>query len=71
MDGVVITIILLCIIAAGLGTFYIAMELYKLDRQTEMMEMMERRTPEREVYDADWNRIMQDTLLERKGGKKK
>lgn len=65
MDGVVITLIALCITLAALGTWYVAVEIYKLDH------MPTRREVKREFYEADWNRIFEETELKKKGGKRK
>ena len=65
MDGVAIfvvaVLILLCV--AGL--------LYTISQLVELEAMPKRRQVERTVYEADWDRIMEETTLEKKGGKRK
>ena len=65
MDGVAIfvvaVLILLCV--AGL--------LYTIGQLVELEAMPTRRQVEREIIPADWDRIMKETELEKKGGKRK
>ena len=65
MDGVAIfvvaVLILLCV--AGL--------LYTISQLVELEAMPVRRQVEREIIPADWDRIMKETTLEKKGGKRK
>ena len=65
MDGVAIfvvaVLILLCV--AGL--------LYTIGQLIELEAMPTRRQVEREIIPADWDRIMEETTLEKKGGKRK
>ena len=65
MDGVAIfvvaVLILLCV--AGL--------LYTIGQLVELEAMPKRRQVERTIIPADWDRIMKETTLEKKGGKRK
>jgi uncharacterized iron-regulated membrane protein len=65
MDGVAIfvvaVLILLCV--AGL--------LYTIGQLIELEAMPTRRQVERTIIPADWDRIMEETTLEKKGGKRK
>lgn len=65
MDGVAIfvvaVLILLCV--AGL--------LYTIGQLVELEAMPKRRQVERTIIPADWDRIMKETELEKKGGKRK
>lgn len=64
MDGVIITVIALCLVLCGAVLAYTVSALQRLEA------LPKRRVPERVVYEADWDRIMQDTQLERRKGKK-
>ena len=64
MDGVAILVIGLFIALCVAGILYTLNEMIKLDA------MPVRRQVQREIIPADWDRIMQDTQLERRKDKK-
>lgn len=65
MDGVAIFVIALLMLLCVVGILYTMREMIKLDA------MPVRRQVQREIIPADWDRIMQETELEKKGGKRK
>jgi len=65
MNGMIILGILLAIVAVAEVCMYIS--LIAIMRKPPEP----RRAVEREKIPADWNRIMQETVIEKKGGKKK
>jgi hypothetical protein len=65
MDGVAILVIGLCIALCVVGI------LYTISQLIELEAMPVRRQVEREIIPADWDRIMKETTLEKKGGKRK
>lgn len=65
MDGVAIFVIALLMLLCVAGILYTLHEMIKLDA------MPVRRQVEREIIPADWDRIMKETELEKKGGKRK
>jgi hypothetical protein len=65
MDGVAILVIGLCIALCVAGI------LYTISQLIELEAMPTRRQVERTVIPADWDRIMKETELEKKGGKRK
>jgi len=65
MDGMIILGILLAIVAVAEVCMYISL-IAIMRRLPEP-----RRTVEKEKIPADWNRIMQETVIEKIGGKKK
>jgi hypothetical protein len=64
MDGVAIFVIALLMLLCVVGILYTMREMIKLDA------MSVRRQVQREIIPADWDRIMKDTQLERRKGKK-
>lgn len=64
MDGVAIFVVALLMLLCVAGILYTMREMIKLDA------MPVRRQVQREIIPADWDRIMQDTQLERRKGKK-
>ena len=64
MDGVAIFVIALLMLLCVVGILYTMREMIKLDA------MPVRRQVQREIIPADWDRIMKDTQLERRKGKK-
>ena len=64
MDGVAIFVIALLMLLCVAGI------LYTISQLIELEAMPTRRQVEREIIPADWDRIMQDTQLERRKGKK-
>lgn len=62
MDGVIITVIALCLVLCGAGLAYTVSALQRLEA------LPKRRVPERVVYEADWNRIMRMTQLKKPYG---
>ena len=64
MDGVAIFAVALLMLLCVVGILYTISQLIKLEA------MPKRRQVERTVYEADWDRIMKDTQLERRKGKK-
>ena len=65
MDGVAIFVIALLMLLCVVGI------LYTIGQLVELEAMPKRRQVERTVYEADWDRIMEETTLEKKGGKRK
>lgn len=65
MDGVAIFVTALLIALCVVGILYTLHEMIKLDA------MPVRRQVERTIIPADWERIMKETELEKKGGKRK
>ena len=66
MDGAAIFVTALLIALCVVGILYTMREMIKLDAMPP-----KRRQVEREIIPADWDRIMKDTELEKKGGKRK
>ena len=66
MDGVAIFVIALLMLLCVVGI------LYTISQLIELEAMPTRRQVEREIIPADWNRIMEETRLEKpeKGRKK-
>ena len=64
MDGVAIFVIALLMLLCVVGILYTLHEMVRLDA------MPVRRQVERTIIPADWDRIMKDTQLERRKGKK-
>lgn len=64
MDGVAIFVVALLMLLCVVGILYTMREMIKLDA------MPVRRQVQREIIPADWNRIMKETQLERRKGKK-
>lgn len=64
MDGVTIFVIALLMLLCVVGI------LYTISQLIELEAMPKRRQVERTIIPADWDRIMQDTQLERRKGKK-
>ena len=64
MDGVAIFVIALLMLLCVVGILYTLHEMIKLDA------MPVRRQVERTIIPADWDRIMKETQLERRKGKK-
>ena len=65
MDGVAIFVIALLMLLCVVGI------LYTISQLIELEAMPKRRQVEREIIPADWDRIMKETELEKKGGKRK
>ena len=65
MDGTAIFVIALLTLLCVVGILYTIREMIKLEA------LPTRRQVQREIIPADWNRIMQETELEKKGGKRK
>ena len=65
MDGVAIFAVALLMLLCVVGI------LYTIGQLVELEAMPKRRQVERTVYEADWDRIMEETELEKKGGKRK
>ena len=65
MDGTAIFVIALLMLLCVVGILYTLHEMIKLEA------MPVRRQVQREIIPADWDRIMQETELEKKGGKRK
>lgn len=65
MDGVAILVIGLCIALCVVGI------LYTISQLVELEAMPTRRQVQREIIPADWDRIMKETELEKKGGRRK
>lgn len=65
MDGTAIFVValLIALCLAGIAWF--------INQVVELEAMPKRRQVERTVYEADWDRIMKETELEKKGGKRK
>ena len=65
MDGTAIFVValLIALCLAGIAWF--------ISQVVELEAMPKRRQVERTVYEADWDRIMKETELEKKGGKRK
>ena len=64
MDGVAIFVIALLMLLCVVGI------LYTISQLIELEAMPTRRQVERTIIPADWDRIMKDTQLERRKGKK-
>ena len=64
MDGVAIFVIALLMLLCVVGILYTMREMIKLEA------LPTRRQVERTIIPADWDRIMKDTQLERRKGKK-
>lgn len=64
MDGVAIFVIALLMLLCVAGI------LYTISQLIELEAMPKRRQVEREIIPTDWDRIMQETQLERRKGKK-
>ena len=64
MDGVAIFVIALLMLLCVVGILYTISQLLEVDA------MLKRRQVEREIIPADWDRIMKETQLERRKGKK-
>lgn len=64
MDGTAIFVValLIALCLAGIAWF--------ISQVVELEAMPKRRQVERTVYEADWDRIMKETQLERRKGKK-
>lgn len=65
MDGVAIFVIALLMLLCVVGI------LYTISQLIELEAMPKRRQVERTIIPADWDRIMKETELEKKGGKRK
>ena len=65
MDGVAIFVVAVLILLCVAGLLYIISQLIELEA------MPTRRQVERTIIPADWDRIMKETTLEKKGGKRK
>ena len=65
MDGVAIFVIALLMLLCVAGI------LYTIGQLVELEAMPKRRQVERTIIPADWDRIMKETELEKKGGKRK
>ena len=65
MDGVAIFVIALLMLLCAVGI------LYTISQLIELEAMPTRRQVERTIIPADWDRIMKETELEKKGGKRK
>ena len=65
MDGVAIFVVALLMLLCVAGI------LYTISQLIEVEAMPKRRQVERTVYEADWDRIMEETTLQKKGGKRK
>ena len=65
MDGTAIFVIALLMLLCVVGILYTLHEMIKLDA------MPVRRQVQREIIPADWDRIMKETELEKKGGKRR
>jgi len=65
MDGVAIFVVALLMLLCVAGI------LYTISQLIELEAMPKRRQVEREIIPADWDRIMKETELEKKGGKRK
>ena len=65
MDGVAIFVVALLMLLCVVGILYTLHEMIKLDA------MPVRRRVQREIIPADWDRIMKETELEKKGGRRK
>ena len=65
MDGTAIFVValLIALCLAGIAWF--------ISQVVELEAMPTRRQVQREVIPADWDRIMKETELEKKGGKRK
>ena len=64
MDGVAIFVVALLMLLCVVGI------LYTISQLIELEAMPTRRQVERTIIPADWDRIMKDTQLERRKGKK-
>ena len=64
-DGVVIFTVGLLIVLCLVGIAYCISQLIELEA------IPTRRQVEREIIPADWDRIMEETTLQKKGGKRK
>lgn len=64
MDGVAIFVIALLMLLCVVGI------LYTISQLVELEAMPTRRQVERTIIPADWDRIMKETQLERRKGKK-
>ena len=64
MDGVAIFVIALLMLLCVVGI------LYTISQLIELEAMPKRRQVQREIIPADWDRIMKETQLERRKGKK-
>ena len=64
MDGVAIFVIALLMLLCVVGI------LYTISQLIELEAMPKRRQVERTIIPADWDRIMKETQLERRKGKK-
>ena len=64
MDGTAIFVVALLIALCLVGIAWF------INQVVELEAMPKRRQVERTVYEADWDRIMKDTQLERRKGKK-
>ena len=65
MDGVAIFVIALLMLLCVVGI------LYTISQLIELEAMPTRKQVERTIIPADWDRIMKETELEKKGGKRK
>jgi len=65
MDGVAIFVVAVLIVLCVAGL------LYTISQLVELEAMPKRRQVERTIIPADWDRIMKETELEKKGGKRK
>ena len=65
MDGTAIFVIALLTLLCVVGILYTLHEMVRLDA------MPVRRQVQREIIPADWDRIMKETELEKKGGKRR
>lgn len=65
MDGVAIFVVALLMLLCVVGI------LYTIGQLVELEAMPKRRQVQREIIPADWDRIMKETELEKKGGKRK
>lgn len=64
MDGVAIFVVALLMLLCVVGI------LYTISQLIELEAMPKRRQVERTIIPADWDRIMKETQLERRKGKK-
>ncbi len=65
MDGVAIFVVAVLILLCVVGL------LYTIGQLIELEAIPTRRQVEREIIPADWDRIMEETTLQKKGGKRK
>ena len=70
MNGIGILATALCLVLALAATLWLVGELRELDSETQVIRTRPRRTVSRTIYGRDWDRIMEETTLERRKGKK-